>query len=176
MLEPKGINRRLEIRITESVKRRLLKYTSNEPTLEGCLNWLGSQRQGYGAIKIDGKVYSAHCVVFVANGGNILDGYVVGHKCDNRACVNPDHLECITIQKNNQDLQQRRKISPIRGQEVYNATLTPELVVKIRSLYVPKKFGPKRIAAMLGVSANAVKGVTEGRNWTHVQMIENSSM
>lgn len=174
MIEARGINRRLAIRITESVKMRLVKYTSSEPTAEGCLNWIGSQRQGYGAIKIDGKVYNAHCVAFVANGGEILDGHVVGHKCDNRACVNPEHLECITVAKNNQDLQSRRKIPTLRGQEVYNATLTPELVRKIRSLYVPRKFGYKRIAAELGLSADAVKGVTDGRTWTHVKDDSNS--
>ncbi len=168
MIEARGIHRRLEIRVTESVKARLTKYTSTEPTAEGCLNWIGSHRQGYGAIKIDGKVYNAHCVAFVANGGEILEGHVVGHKCDNRSCVNPEHLECITIAKNNQDLQARRKIPAIRGVEIYNATLTPDLVRKIRSMYKPKEFGCKKIAAFLGVSVDAVKGVVSGRTWTHV--------
>lgn len=168
MTQARGINRRLAIRVTESVIRRLQKYTDTNVTESGCRNWIGAHRMGYGAIKVDGKVYSAHCVAFVANGGVIADGHVVGHKCDNRSCVNPDHLECITIEQNNRDLQRRRKLTPICGREVHNATLTPDLVRKIRELYVPKSFGYMRIAKVLGVPCWAVKGVTDGRTWNHV--------
>ncbi|MFO0384712.1 MAG: HNH endonuclease signature motif containing protein [Pirellula sp.] len=169
MIEAKGINRRLAIQITESVRLRLAKYTSTQPTERGCLNWIGSNRQGYGAIKIDKKVYGAHCVAFVASGREILDGHVVAHKCDNRLCVNPNHLECVTIQKNNQDAQVRRRITPLRGREVPKAVLNPELVRTIRHLYVPNKFSYMRIAKLLNVPLYAVKSVVDGNSWTHVQ-------
>lgn len=169
MTECRGINRRLAITVTESVRARLQKYTAKEPTESGCLNWIGSHRAGYGAIKIDGKVYSAHCVVFVANGGMIIDGHVVAHTCDNRSCVNPLHLECVTVQKNNQDLHARRKVTMIRGVEVYNAVLNDDLVRKIRQLYRPRVYGYKKVAKELGLPCDAVKGVVFGRTWKHVK-------
>ena len=41
--------------------------------------------------------------------GPISDGVVLRHKCDNRQCMNPNHLEPGTLQENVQDMIDRRR-------------------------------------------------------------------
>jgi hypothetical protein len=81
----------------------------------GCWLWTGHRRgdRGYGGIKIDGKEYYAHRVVYEFFVGPIPEGLELDHICHNtdatcpggatclhRRCVNPDHLEPVTHRVN----------------------------------------------------------------------------
>lgn len=66
----------------------------------GCWVWIGSLRpNGYGIFYFNGKL-TAHRVSYEVFNGPIPDGLVVNHKCRNRRCVNPDHLNTITDKEN----------------------------------------------------------------------------
>ena len=60
----------------------------------GCHEWQRARNsRGYGVVWCDGKVRLAHRVAFyLANGRWPIDGLVVDHICENKACVNADHL------------------------------------------------------------------------------------
>ncbi len=69
--------------------------------LTGCWEWLGSKNdKGYGGFLYLGKVCRAHRVSLVLTGAALLPGLEAHHKCRNRACVNPAHIEQVTHTEN----------------------------------------------------------------------------
>lgn len=66
-----------------------------------CWLWTaGCNNQGYGQIKVAGKVEKAHRVAWELLVGPISTGREMDHLCRVKRCVNPDHLEPVTHQVN----------------------------------------------------------------------------
>jgi hypothetical protein len=72
------------------------------PGVDGnCWHWIGFRdRDGYGAIKWHGRRWFVHRLSFAFFVGELIGGMQVHHRCFNRACVNPFHLEQITHESN----------------------------------------------------------------------------
>lgn len=67
----------------------------------GCWLWQGYvDRKGYGIVRWDGKSRKAHRVTYESLIGPIGDGLQIDHLCRVRNCVNPAHLEAVTMLEN----------------------------------------------------------------------------
>jgi len=87
------------------VRERFDKYVKKT---KKCWVWTGAQRDGYGLFKFDGRVLSAHRVAYVLENFTIPEGSVIHHKCSNRLCVRPDHLQCTDPQSNVAEMYERQ--------------------------------------------------------------------
>jgi hypothetical protein len=91
----------------KTVKEILNLYTRRNK--DACWEWTGyKSKVGYGSLTNKGKVQRAHRFIYEQLVGAIPDGMVLDHLCTNKACVNPDHLEPVTILENTQRFNKTR--------------------------------------------------------------------
>ena len=115
---------------------------------------------GYKLISYGGRNIRAHRASWAIHNGPIPDDLCVLHRCDNRACVNPEHLFLGTRKENMADMMAKG-----RGVFRRNAKLKEHQVREIRS-----SSGPLREAARhYGVSRSLISKIRVCRLWKHVQ-------
>ena len=68
--------------------------------ITGCWEWIGSKSAGYGVVYISGKRMLLHRIFYEIYKRKIPNKMVVDHLCFHRNCVNPKHLEVVTISEN----------------------------------------------------------------------------
>lgn len=130
----------------------------------GCWLWLGRpiMPKGYGTITVDDRQLLAHRYSWVLHHGAIESGLFVMHRCDNPACVNPDHLRLGSHRDNTDDMLAKSRQA--RGQQIKISKLTPEQVIEIRR----SPFGSWKLAKMYGVSRPSIRAVKRGETWKHI--------
>lgn len=70
-------------------------------TESGCWEWTGSTSQGgYGRVRYRGSMQQAHRVCYELLIGSIPEELTVDHLCRNTTCVNPAHLEVVSMREN----------------------------------------------------------------------------
>lgn len=132
----------------------------------GCWEWIGTlHTTGYGIIRDNHKDLLAHRLAFVYYTGN-TDGFCVCHTCDNRKCVNPNHLFLGSREDNNNDRDVKGR-GP-RGERNWCAKLAPSDIPIIRKLHAA---GATQIelAKRFGVSQGAISGVVNRTTWVHIR-------
>lgn len=145
---------------------------------ESCWEWTrATTPTGYG-IFVFGKDQRAHRVSWVFTHGSIPDGMRVLHRCDNRKCVNPDHLFLGTQADNNADMVAKgrhwTRTKPeiiVRGEDKPNCKLNDASVRAIRADRVAGE-SIHALARRFGVSRNTVKAVLAWTTWRHVDQAE----
>ena len=130
-----------------------------------CWEWHSTvNSQGYGRININRKWIAAHRLSYELVNGPIEDGLIIRHRCHNRLCCNPNHLEKGTSKDNALDAIEAGRFA--RGSINGNSKLTDDLVRYIRRN--PDRLKGRDLADKLGLSPATISGVKNGRVWKHV--------
>ncbi len=148
-------------------------------TVDGCWLWTAATRgkTGYGAFKYEGKVIDAHRMSWELAHGPIPEGLFVCHTCDERLCVNPQHLFLGTSQENALDAVNKGRMKPpayephhkrAKGTENSAAILTEEQVVEIRERYKAGGVSSRFLGRVYGVCHTTIQRIVKGRYWAHV--------
>lgn len=154
-------------------KERLQRLSKANP-VTNCVEWIGAKRNGYGYLTVGSRSngtrrsVSAHRLSYEEFVGPIPEGLYVCHKCDNRKCINPDHLFLGTHQDNVDDRERKGRNSPppIRhGSAHNNAKLTEEDVLKIRA---SSEMGTPALSVKYGVAKRTIRDVLNGTTWRHL--------
>src|SRR5262245_49828213 len=155
-IDPLAINRNSvwfrKLPIEERVR---LSYVET-PT--GCWRWLGSTRpRGYGQLKWKGVPRQAHRAVYELLVGDLAAGITIDHLCGVKLCVNPAHMEPVTVDENHRRWA-RSIASCKRGHpfSVENTYRTPQggrrcrtcrKLGRVTSVAAPRRYRPSHCPA-----------------------------
>src|SRR5439155_1747305 len=119
--------------------------------------WTGAKSsQGYGQIRDKKKTYFAHIISYKWVFGDIPPGLEVCHKCDVRACINPEHLFLGTHRENMLDASAKHRMDGNGnqwGETHHLAKLTEKDVLAIRANTTGSNAA---LAARYGISAGSL--------------------
>jgi hypothetical protein len=118
----------------------------------GCIEWQGTKnRGGYGKFYFRGKQDVAHRVSYELFVEPISKGRWVLHRCDNRKCVNVDHLFLGNCKDNILDMD-------TKGRRGTKSKLTYADVENIKKL-LAERYSQQKIAEMFNVNQTAVSRI-----------------
>jgi hypothetical protein len=130
----------------------------------GCWLWRGGQNgEGYGMFHRAGRNKVAHRASWELHRGPIPRGTLVRHDCDNRLCVNPDHLLLGDHWENVQDMVDRGR-SP-HGEKHWLSKATERQAESMREEYAAGKTSVRELAAKHGLGRGTIHAILTGRTW-----------
>ena len=145
-----------------------LEFVYPEPNT-GCWLWGGElTNKGYGSLKktVNGyTIRGAHRVAYFLHNGSFDYSLFVCHTCDNRLCVNPQHLFLGTLDDNSKDMVKKGRSN--RGSDRPNAKLSEARIIQIRDRR-SAGHSVKNIAMQYQIAASTVYAILSNRIWGYV--------
>lgn len=123
----------------------------------GCWEWRTVSGRGYGVF----KGFPAHRISWKIHKNTDPYGSYVLHKCDNRACVNPDHLYLGTQSDNMRDMWQRDRRRYNSGAARHGW----EKIDQIRSAYMTGRYSLSELGRMFGMNRSLVFKIVNNTIW-----------
>lgn len=128
---------------------------------ETCWLWTASTgSNGYGQIMIEKRPRRTHRVSWELTYGPIDDNISVLHKCDDRLCVNPEHLFLGSQAQNIADMVQKRRH--------YTPKLDESKVLEIRRLFATGNCDRATLASTFDVDKKTINNVIHRKQWKHI--------
>lgn len=122
-------------------------------------------KDGYARKSYKGKSYQHHRLVYMQYhkcSESSMKGLVVMHLCDNRPCINPDHLRLGSQQENIQDMTNKKRQAV--GVNHGSSKLTEADVIAIRGSSLTQK----ELAENYGVDSKTIMKVVRNQTWKHL--------
>lgn len=144
---PRGVIRGEPLRFIKGHNARLSSspYLVDEAT--GCWEWQRALSNGYGHLSVEGRHALAHRWMYEQKVGPIPAGLHLDHLCRNKRCVNPDHLDPVTLAENSR-----------RGNAARLSAKDAEAIRAATGLQ-------RDIAAQYGVHQSVISKIKSGTRW-----------
>jgi len=136
--------------------------------IEDCWIWKSCRASsGYGVFDVNHQQFRAHRFSYILHYGNIIDSYVIRHKCNNILCCNPYHLQHGTQYDNIQDRVHDNRCAKgeKNGQSILTNDIVIELIIKI---YNNEFKSIQEISKYYNVSWHTIRDVLHGKTWKHI--------
>jgi hypothetical protein len=164
------------------------KILGNISLIGDCWEWKSPiMKNGYGLIRHENKNCRAHRVSFEIFREEIINDLHVCHACDNKKCVNPDHLWLGTRFDNMQDASKKRrlpgpakwtkekkeemkgkiKIPDNRGERSGLSRLKESDIYEIREL-LKKGLSLSQVGKKFNLSSGSVSRIKNRQRWSHI--------
>jgi predicted XRE-type DNA-binding protein len=101
----------------------------------------------------------------VFTGKLILKRMCVCHKCDNRKCVNPNHLFIGSYSDNTNDMFNKNRQPDRSGELNGSSKLTKAQVDEIRSLFKTGNYMQKQLAVMFNIDKSMISCIVNNKYW-----------
>jgi len=129
---------------------------------DDCWEWIGlKNKDGYGRFRLTDKMVLAHRWMWEMEDSDIPEGLMVLHKCNNRGCVNPNHLYLGTNQDNMNDMS---IAGSKKGNRNAMSKLTEDDVREIRRL-ISEGYIQGYIAGIFGVNHATISDINRRYRW-----------
>lgn len=140
-----------------------LRWFGWEVRESGCWDWSGRlNNDGYGILKYHQKGLRAYRVAYGLWVGPIEVGKSILHSCDNRLCINPEHLRMGTQKENVQDMMDRGRQRPGRK-------LNDPVVKAIKMLYRTNEYTQAEIEEAFNIGAGQVSRIMNKKIWKWIE-------
>jgi len=132
---------------------------TNEET--GCIEWQKGKSEGYGVATHNKFTDRTHRISYRLHHGKINGVYVL-HTCDNKLCINPDHLFLGTHADNMKDKVMKDRQA--RGTDFPISKFNEADILKIRAMAESNLITAK----IFGVDPSTISYIRIRKTWRHV--------
>ena len=135
----------------------------------GCHICISHRKEnGYPIYAVKGKNSSLSRFMYIKHKGPVGEGLCIRHTCDNKSCINPDHLLTGTLQQNNQDMKDRNRYNPCKGEKNAGAKIKDIDVINMRKEY---KEGVKQkvLANKYQLHICTIRNIVNRKSWKHIE-------
>lgn len=134
-----------------------------------CWEWIGAKdTHGYGHMSINNRTHRVHRVSYKIFHSEIPNKLHVLHKCDNRNCVNPDHLFLGTNDDNVQDSVTKGRRRGAIGEKNCNSKFVVSDIREIRELHKANSYTPTELASLYSVATSTIHRIVTRKTWSHI--------
>lgn len=111
------------------------------------------------------KIWKISRLKYLEHKGEIPKGLIIRHTCDNRMCINPDHLILGTHKQNAEDRKLRNRNGDQNGVKNHMSKLSEDQIKEIREI---NNLPTAKIAKIYNVSQTLISKIKRRKLWNHI--------